>query len=181
MSIADLKARVGQLREIKTHNASSEEHDQICRYVKQPEILSKIAASIFPGEEICIGHCRTEVPMVQLGARGFKRDVGYADIVCELNGHVCCLEVKSGKIVVGEVLRQLKLYAQNYPVVGELCLLLGDGWSGVLGQPTVLVLVAAHLEPEQVEHLRSEGVTPIVLGTKYLEWKAPKGAPAFEI
>ena len=36
-------------------------------------------------------------------------------------------------------------------------------------------------DPEQVEHLRSEGVVPIVLGQKYLEWKAPKGAPAFEI
>lgn len=174
MSIQDLKIRAAEQRAANNQSRTpcSDEHDQICRYVKQPQILTKVYRLVYDipeSEVVHLGTARTEVPMYS-----GKYMKGFADLIFEADSPsgpsfasaVCC-EIKSGKVIVGEVLRQLKGY--------QCCL------THEFNPIDALVLVAAHLEPEQVEHLRSEGVTPIVLGTKYLEWKAPKGAPAFEI
>lgn len=167
MGLNEMKARWASQRapQRSERTPCSEEHDQICRYVKQPHILQSIADAVLekPGE---VTHIVTESRISEHCGR-FNRFIGFADITFNAGGYAFIVEVKSGRVVVGEVLRQLKNYEAAVQTTHSTYI--------------ALVLVAAHLEPEQVEHLRAEGVIPIVLGTKYLEWKAPTGAPALEI
>jgi hypothetical protein len=110
MGVADLKQRLSEKR-----TPCSEEHDQICRYVKRPEVLLKIATVCGVDHACNTGaFSRTEVLMLRVSGR-YSNPIGYADLLFSVDRTDFIVEVKSGKIVVGEVLRQLRSYEQAQP------------------------------------------------------------------
>ena len=155
----------------------SEEHDNICRFLMQEEVARQVvrAAGLSDASPIRFA---TEVPIIERRSNTYAMCVGFADLVIrvghpyELHGTTffhtrskVVVEVKSGRVVVGEVLRQLKTY--------QGCL-----FQSSEEEKPRMVLVAAKLAPEQIAHLQKAGVTPIVLGLQYAEWRAPGADPA---
>lgn len=95
------------------------------------------------------------------------RVLGFADVVAVIakdsERRNVVIEVKSGVVSRGEVLRQLRFYNEFF------------------GDSAWYVVVAPQLGAETAEYLRNAGIIPFSLGSEYLTWQAPNCEYAPEI
>lgn len=81
---------------------------------------------------------------------------------CDDSEESVLVEVKSGRVHVGEVQRQLTKYNE-------------------IVRADALVLVAPQMDATTAQHLRDVGVHPFVIGKKYLDWVNTAATKAEEL
>lgn len=157
------------------------EHDQACLYLRQPETLTRLSdwmrnvIATMPGREAVSVTAKSQLEYhLQKGEGEYATTIGFLDAVIEFriecNSPVCpsvwplFAEVKIEKVGIGNLLRQMNLYAAYIP------------WktAGVRKRyalPCGIVLAPWGISDAELEVLHESGYAFLTLGEYYREWQ----------